>query len=280
MSVFRLFADLAAKKAKLNQGGKFDDFPFNRDLILCKWSGIFPDFIMRLDQTRMHNPLLRGGEMLELKSAGSFTVSSFNSAVPSGKKRLADIENSRHKFAKFAASAGENPNALPVRDVYYLARGMRKSGDIKVCLVHGSFFETIEKEKLIKGAFSQVIDDAAPKDYFSGKERKKIVNVMGSQEIFAASRQVENSSVSLRFRVMTEVAKDANIMDAKKFGEIKKNTLNFVVPAHGESEAERKAEARRINAAAKTAGIPLQEAEKFFIKHPFNGYFWVLQIGL
>lgn len=280
MSVFRLFADIAAKREKFKKSGKLEKFPFDYNLILCKWDGKFPDFVMRVDKNHINNPLLRGGEMLELKDAGSFTVAPFNSTVPSGKKRFSEINNEQNKSAKLIKPVDENAATLHVRDVYYLVRGKRKSGAVKICLIHGSFFETIEKEKLIKDAFRQVVDDAAPAGYFSDKEREKIIRIMNSQEIFSATRQVDKASVSLRFRVMTQVHELANIMNPKKFAEIKSNTLNLIVPTHGKSEATRKAEADKINAAAKKAGVPLKETSKFFIKHPFNGYFWVLQINL
>jgi len=36
---------------------------------------------------------------------------------------------------------GENGHQLPLRDVFYLIRERKKSGDMKICLVHGSFLK-------------------------------------------------------------------------------------------------------------------------------------------
>ena len=56
--------------------------------------------------------------------------------------------------------AGDDIYSLPLREVYYLLRGKeKKTGNTKICLVHGSFFETISVQELIKGSFDQVIAD-------------------------------------------------------------------------------------------------------------------------
>ena len=172
---------------------------------------------------------------------------------------------------------GEDPDSVPTRDVYYFVRGRHQS-DVKVCLVHGSFFATVHPEKLISDAFGQVIDEAAPPNYFSEEERKKIVSIMTSRKPFATSRHVDNASVALRFRVMVEANDEGNIL--RNYEDIEDNTLNLVVPTHGKTKDERESQAKQINAAAKKAGVPGESRSAFFIKHPLNGYFWVLQIPL
>lgn len=262
MSVFYLFADLASKKEKLKVQGKLDKFPFNKKLFVSEWSGKFPDYILRINETQNQKSLLRGGEMIELKDSKSgYTIASFNSTIPSGSKRI--------------ASAGE---VELVRNVYYLVRG-RKQRKVKVCLISGSFFETIDTKALIKSAFSQALSDASGTgDKFSEREIEKITEIMANQRVFSKTRRVDKASVSLRFRVMTETYKEANILNADFYPEILDDTLNFIIPTHGKSKQDRESQAREIESAAREAQI--KPDKSFFIKHPFNGYFLVLQIAL
>ena len=231
---------------------------------------------MRLNGGHKGDPLLQGGELLELKDKNTYAVASFNSTIPSGRKRLVDIDGA-DAILSAMRNEGEDPDSVPTRDAYYFARG-RRGSDVKVCLVHGSFFETIRPEKLISDAFGQAIDEAAPTNYFSEEEREKIVSIMTSQKPFSTTRHVNKASVALRFRVMVEAKDEGNILN--NYEEIGDNTLNLVVPTHGKTENERKSQAKQINAAAKTAEVPGESLSAFFIKHPLNGYFWVLQIPL
>jgi len=101
---------------------------------------------------------------------------------------------------------------LAIRDVFYLVRG-RKGIHIKVCLVYGSFFETISIENLISQSFSQVLEERLKE---SGKEisdelKETLLTVFSQQQNFSKVRNVEKASVKLRFRIMTEVKSEGNI---------------------------------------------------------------------
>jgi len=54
--------------------------------------------------------------------------------------------------------AGNHILSLPYRDVYYLIRG-KHGNDIKIVLVHGSFFETVKSDNLINESFKQVLEE-------------------------------------------------------------------------------------------------------------------------
>lgn len=268
MSIFHFFADLAEKKEFFREDGKLEKFPFDKNLIETEWAGKFPDIMLRVNHKFINDTLLCGGEFLELKDCKSYTVASFNSTIPTGEKNLADT-----------GIKGIGTDALPVRQVYYLLRGRRNRPEaVKVCLVHGSFFETVKVPDLISGAFSQALDAADSDNKLSREEKQKLVAIMSSQEVFSTSRKVEKSSVSLRFRIMSEVRKEANIL--KNYTEILDNTLNLIVPMHGKSDKERDAEVGHIKAAAKAAHIWNQYHPAHIIKHPFNGYFWVLRVPI
>ena len=149
-----------------------------------------------------------------------------------------------------------------------MLRGKKKHAT-KICLVHGSFFETIDTDQLLAKSFEQVLGA-------TGRGQK--LKAAPRQNDFATSRIVKNASVSLRFRVMTEARPEANIL--KNYDDICDNTANLVVPLHGKTEITRKKQEHQINDAAQVAGI-LENARRVFrIKHPFNGYFWVAQTAL
>ena len=82
-------------------------------------------------------------------------------------------------------AAGDPGDALPERDVYYLLRG-KCNGKIKVCLVHGSFFETVNVEENIRQSFDQAIDEAARENEwdFSPELREKLLAVIARQKYF------------------------------------------------------------------------------------------------
>jgi hypothetical protein len=172
--------------------------------------------------------------------------------------------------------AGNDILSLPVRDVYYLVRG-RKSQKIKVCLVYGSFFETISIENLISQSFSQVLDERLKeigKD-ISDELKQTLLSIFSQQENFSKVRTVEKASVKLRFRIMTEVKAEGNILNPKKYPEIKDDTLNFILRCHDEEEKDVR---RKLSMVFNES--ELKQFNIFKIKHHFNGYFLVLQTSL
>ena len=77
MSVFHLFADIAAKKAALKTSDSLDQFPFDSSFFLCTRKGKFPDYILRLNGEHEGDQLLQGGELIELKDIkNSYTIAS------------------------------------------------------------------------------------------------------------------------------------------------------------------------------------------------------------
>ena len=75
---------------------------------------------------------------------------------------------------------------------------------------------------------------------------------------------------------MTEVKAEGNILNPKKYPEIKDDTLNFVLPCHNENNE--KEILRKVELVfGKTE---LRQFSIFKIKHHFNGYFLVLQVLL
>ncbi len=116
---------------------KLEKFPFPDGMLSCRNRGIFPDLAIKLNTD---NEMFTGGEFIELKDAKSFTISSFNSTIPLGRKKVKEVTGSKKsRIWKQMEEAGDDILSLEIRDVYYLVRG-RKDSKVKVCLTHGSFF--------------------------------------------------------------------------------------------------------------------------------------------
>ena len=274
-SIYHLFQSLVKNKEKFLRVKKLENFPFNERLLSCRNKGVFPDMAIRLNKDKS---IFSGGELIELKDSDSYTVSSFNSTIPSRSKEISKIitgENStvRQQMEK----VGNDIYSLPVRDVFYLVRG-RKQGKTKVCLVYGSFFETIKIGELISQAFSQVVEERLKEsgEEISQELKDKLLSIFSQQENFSKVRDVEKASVKLRFRIMTEVKAEGNILDSKKYPEIKDNTLNFLLPCH--SDENEKDTLRKAELVFDKSG--LKQFNIFKIKHHFNGYFLVFQTPL
>lgn len=89
-------------------------------------------------------------------------------------------------------------------------------------------------------------------------------------------RNVEKASVKLRFRIMTEVKTEGNILNSQKYPEIKDNTLNFILPCHdNKQESDVREKLEKVFSKSELRNFSI-----FKIKHHLNGYFLVAQINL
>ncbi|TSC74865.1 MAG: hypothetical protein G01um101433_984 [Parcubacteria group bacterium Gr01-1014_33] len=274
-SINHFFYSLVQQKHLFKKVKKLDQFPFDQKILACKNKGVFPDLAIRLNKDKK---IFTGGELIELKDSNSYTVSSFNSTIPSRSKKIEEIitgENSSIK--KQMERTGNDIFSLPVRDVFYLVRGRNKQ-HTKVCLVYGSFFETIRVSELISQSFHQVLVERLKESgqEISNELKHTIASLLSQQQSFSKVRNVEKSSVKLRFRIMTEVKAEGNILNAKKYPEIKDDTLNFVLPCHNE-EQELDSRKKLEEVFSKK---DLRSFNIFKLKHHFNGYFLIVQTGL
>ncbi|MDR0786071.1 MAG: hypothetical protein LBE74_09385 [Treponema sp.] len=274
-SIYHFFKRLVKDKSLFQKVENLEDFPFDKTMLACKNAGQFPDLAIRLN---IDDSLFTGGELIELKDSKSYTVASFNSTIPSGRKDIDQVIKSvNSSIRKQMEDAGNHIYSLPFRDVYYLIRG-RRNGDTKIVLVHGAFFETVKSDALISQSFEQVLDERLTKYNITLDETAKsvLIDMFSEQESFSKVRNVDNASVKLRFRIMTEVKLEGNILNSKQYPEIKNNTINLVVPYKTEFE--------------KTAAIhwfqnvfDTDEMKPFSIvsiKHRLDGYFLVFQTKL
>jgi len=274
-SIYHFFKNLAASKKYFLKTKDLQEFPYDLSLLSCRNKGTFPDMAIRINSNKS---TFTGGELIELKDSNSYIVSSFNSTIPTGRKDVDKIitgQNSRIKQQMI--EAGNDIYSLPTREVFYLVRG-KKHTITKVCLVHGSFFETIGVDKLINQAFSQVLEERLKEtgEHISDELKAQLLDIFSKQDNFSKVRDVERASVKIRFRIMTEVKAEGNILNSKKYPEIKDNTLNFILPFHNQDEEKEHLEKMKIVFGEKN----FNSFDSFKIKHHFNGYFLAFQILL
>lgn len=274
-SIYHFFKSLIGNKGLLRDITVLDDFPFDGKLLSCKRVGQFPDLAIRICKT---DELFAGGELVELKDSRSYSVSSFNSTIPSGRKEIAKVvkgENSEVFRQMF--EAGDDVFSLPEREVFYLVRG-KKQEKCKITLVHGSFFETIDVKDLIAKSFNQVLQESIDRTQTVLDEKTKEIleTIFSEQSSFSRVRNVENASVKLRFRIMTEVKAEGNILNPRKYPEILDNTLNLVFPSPAEETDNLNFDKMRIVFGENIADL----FHIFHIKHHFNGNFLVFQQSL
>ena len=223
------------------------------DLVAARGGkGGFPDLVLRTNQ---NNPMFQGGEFIEIKDArNSYSIPSFNSTIPSALKNVREhIGKTGALYAAMREVDGADPYLLEQREVYYLVRG-RKNANCKVCLIHGSFFETLSATENIKSALKDSMNDALgdsniQDDSEARRAIERVVSFGWKREHLAKVRRHEDASISIRMRVMSEVISQANPLNASQYPSIGDNTLNMIVPAHPESDYEQ----RRAYAVTKMA---------------------------
>lgn len=279
-SIYHFFADLCQKKGEFISQSLLEAFPFNDGMLSCVNKGKFPDLAIKLNH---NDPIFSGGELIELKdSEKSYSVASFNSTIPTGEKDIQKlIGGAENTIRTQMQEAGDDILSLPIRQVFYLVRGRNKS-NVKVCLAHGKFFETIPVSTLISESFGQALEERLNEleTSLSASMKQELLNIFSEQETFSRTRSVENASVRLRFRVMTEVKAGGNILNQNQYPRIDDNTLNFAVPCY--DEEEQKLYISQMKVAFEQMNVPnlFSRIEIFTLQHHFNGPFLIFQTNL
>lgn len=208
-----------------------ESFDYDKRLLASLSKGTFPDLILKTNDDDTNFP---GGEFVEFKNTKSYSMSSFNSTIPTGTKPFGTLSLKRKQQLR---RAGYGSNDDEPRTVYYLIRGRIPDAKpfpvTKVCLVHGSFFETISTAELVKRAVQQILSD-----FSTVNLDKSEITRQPKQEDFSKTRSVDLSSVKIRFRVMTEVESKANLLSQKFFPILKDNTLSLFIPLQSDTGAQ------------------------------------------
>jgi len=271
-SIYHFFKHLVTNKRFFETINNIEEFPFDTNMLSCKNTGQFPDLAIKINTA---DKLFTGGELIELKDSKSYTVSSFNSTIPSGQKEIDKVIKSANSIIKKQMEeAGDDIYSLPNREVFYLIRGQNKK-NTKIVLVHGSFFETVKTNHLISQSFEQVLEERLKEKGLDIGDNIKdlLVDIFSEQESFSKVRNIDKASVKLRFRIMTEVKAEGNILNTKKYPEIKENTISLIVPRHNKKDEE--LALKRF--ASIYSESTIKQFEVFNIKHLLNGYFTAFQ---
>ncbi len=279
-SIYHFFADLCEKKEEFLWENKLEDFPFDKQILSCVGDGKFPDLAIRLNDG---DEQFTGGELIELKdSKRGYSVASFNSTIPTGEKDIRKLtEGKTNTIRTQMQEAGNNILSLPVRQVFYLVRGRRQS-DVKACLVHGKFFETIPVSTLISESFGQALEERLNQleESLSPALKQKLLDIFSEQETFSKTRDIDEASVKLRFRIMTGVKAEANILNPNQYPQIGDNTLNFAVPCHDGTEQNQQQNKMRYAFEEMRYADLFSQVEVFSLQHHFNGKFLIFQTNL
>lgn len=286
-SVFHFFARLMERRGYFVQDNKLEDFAFPRDMIAAESRSGFPDFVLKTNS----GGALTGGEFIELKDTKSYQIASFNSTLPSAAKPVSSLtQNLKNQMVE----AGEDIDAVPQRDVYYLIRGIKRTTSsplAKTVLVGGAFFETVPVNEVLADAFEQV---AAASTSGDANVSEITRNFDIQQANFAETRRVEGSSISVRFRVMAQVDPRANLLSDARYPMIAANTLTMLVherrltdPALAEkayawnqapNAIQRCGAYARLGEALDEVDTALKAATRVSVlRHPTNGPFFMAQ---
>ena len=279
-SIYHFFVDLCKKKQEFFSEKKLESFPFDEQMLSCVGDGKFPDLAIKLNND---NEQFTGGELIELKeSRDKYSVASFNSTIPTGEKDIRTLtEGKTNTIRTQMQEAGNSILSLPIRQVFYLVRGKRQS-NVKVCLTHGKFFETVPVSTLISESFGQALEERLNElgETLSPSLKQKLLDLFSEQETFSKTRDIEDASVKLRFRIMTAVKTEANILNPNQYPQIGDNTLNFAAPCHSNTEQNQQYDKMKIAFEEMKCERLFSQMEFFILQHHFNGKFLVFQTQL
>jgi len=195
----------------------------------AKDSGVFPDFVLALDNT----PTFGNGSILELKDSDGSNIASFNSTIPTRFKSLAEVkEITGSRMVLEAAWLRDFPQSLASgyedcpRRCFYLVRTHRRSSDeVRISLIEGSFFETVPKKELLQRVWEQILNESGVPE----EQKRQLLPFLSQleQAVIARSRHIQGASVKPRFRIMAEVESDANLH--AMYPQIRGRTVNLVI---------------------------------------------------
>ena len=277
-SIYHLFAYLYLNRNELVSANPINTFPFDEQMLSWTAKDWFPNLAIKCNDG---DKLFGGGELVLLKDSKSYSVTSFDSMIPTGEKEV-------RKATEWTESAclaqrheeGKKVPSLSVRQVFYLIRGRKKS-NVKVCLSHGRFFETIPVSTLISESIRHELEKQFNECGESSASIKETLAALFSEpQTFNRARTMDRASVNIRFQVMAEVKAGANLLNPNQYPQIGDNTLNFAVPCH-DGEEER-LHIHRMQTAFRQmdASHLYSQMRVFLLQHHYNGNFLIFQTNL
>ena len=244
--------------------------------ILYSESQQFPDFIFKGQRKKGK---IFGGAILELKDSKSASIASFNSTIPTKYKSLEEVDviNGNHLVSRIAKVkdkeiASDELHSEYQRRCFYLVRTHKKSDEVKVSIVDGSFFETVPKEHLFYQMFLNVLQQHLQKKDIDIPQEKlnaveEALSYITDQTIIAGSQVIAKASVRPRLRIMAEVHPEGN-PHSSHYPQITKRSFNMILQSTPET---RELQERLVT--------DFPEIESFSIKHKRNGEHIVFQFA-
>ncbi|MDW8417748.1 MAG: hypothetical protein RML92_09390 [Bacteroidia bacterium] len=227
-------------------------------------SGAFPDFVLAWQGTGA----IGDGALLELKDSTGQGIASFNSTLPTARKRLSSLSS---MVREMISRVDQGPDE---RDCFYLIRTMRNSPiHVRLSLVHGAFFETLPTPEVLKSLWRAVFNQAQVPPtlqeeillYLSSLERSEI----------AQTRSIPKASIKPRLRIMSEIHSEGN---PQLYPEILPTSFHLIVkPPEGNASIEwlvrefAKEEVKLVKAADNKVLLDGMKLECFSLYHKRNG---------
>lgn len=87
-SIYHFFCHLCLARGDFLSDRPLDKFPFCEDFLSYSGKGLFPDFAIKRNK---NSRTFTGGELIELKDSKTYSISSFNSTIPTGEKNIKDL---------------------------------------------------------------------------------------------------------------------------------------------------------------------------------------------
>ena len=84
----------------------------------------------------------------------------------------------------------------------------------------------------------------------------------------------------MRFRIMTGVKAEANILNPNQYPQIGDNTLNFAIPCHDDTEQSQQYSKMKVAFEQMECSDLFSQVEVFVLQHHFNGKFLIFQTNL
>ena len=190
-SIYHFFAYLVHNRGRLAYVPRLVDFPFNPEPLSFSGDACFPELEIRINPGG--DP--PGGELIGVKDSDSYCVPAFKSHIPTGAMSIDYLGHGKASgICEAMQTAGDEALSLPVREVYYFLRG-KSLCYAKICLVHGSFFETVKAEELLRQAFAQVLADTLEDEgqVIDPKLHQELLHIFPREYNYNKVRHVDNA---------------------------------------------------------------------------------------
>lgn len=277
-SIYHLFVYLYLDRNELVSANPINTFPFDEKMLSCTTKDELPSLAITRNDG---DTLFGGGELVVLKDSESYSVISFDSMVPKGEMDVRNVTEWTESVCPTQVyEEGNEASSFHVRQVFYLIRGRKKS-NVKVCLSHGKFFETVPVSTLISESVGHVLEKQLNESGESSTSIKETLATLFSEpQTFNRARTTEGASVNISFQISAEVKAGANLLNPNQYPQIGDNTLNFAVPCHDEAEKELHIHRMQTAFRQMDALHLYSQMGVFLLQHHYNGNFLIFQTNL